>query len=184
MTKLLYLHGLGSSGQASTAKGLAEQGFEVIAPDYHPEMCLASLAKLWQLVETKQPDVLVGTSMGGFYALKLAERFELPVVAVNACYEPAKLLEKYLTEPAMNFQTNEPIYFSEQMLAQFAPLKNECIAAPTIVIGEHDDVIPPSYQQAFCQQQQWQWLTTDWGHRVGDCAKLAEIIRAKVAMPA
>ncbi|QSX34526.1 hypothetical protein JYB87_04555 [Shewanella avicenniae] len=179
--KIFYLHGLGSSGQASTATGLAQAGFEVIAPDYQPELFNLSLATQWPLVERCQPSAIVGTSMGAYYALKLAERFEIPVVAVNACYEPGRLLAKYLNEPAMNFQTQAPIPFTAQMLAQFQPLNPSRILKPKILIGDADEVIPADYQQTFCRAKGWQWQSVDWGHRVGDCALLAQIIHAHVA---
>lgn len=181
MTRLLYLHGLGSSGQAATAKGLAHEGFTVIAPDYLPEMCRASLAQLSLQVEQAQPDVIVGTSMGGYYALKLAERFAIPVVAVNVCYQPELLLAKYLHEPAMNFQTGQPIIFTAEMLAQFAPLQPSLINAPTIVIGRNDELIPAGYQQQYCQQQGWRYQLTDWQHRVGNYAELAAIVTDALA---
>lgn len=69
--KVLYLHGMGSSGQTATAQRLDRSlpgGYEVIAPDIpvQPEMALTMLKKL---AETLSPDdIVVGTSMGGMYA--------------------------------------------------------------------------------------------------------------------
>lgn len=69
--KVLYLHGMGSSGQTTTAQRLDRSlpgGYEVVAPDIpvQPELALTMLKKL---AETLSPDdIIVGTSMGGMYA--------------------------------------------------------------------------------------------------------------------
>ncbi len=49
--KILYLHGLGSSGQSSTVQGLQAAGLEVVAPDYKPQHFTESLQQLAAQVE-------------------------------------------------------------------------------------------------------------------------------------
>ena len=69
--KVVYLHGMGSSGQSATARRLDRSlpaTYEVIAPDIpvQPELAMTALRKL---ADTLDPDdVVVGTSMGGMYA--------------------------------------------------------------------------------------------------------------------
>lgn len=71
---ILYLHGLGSNGQSSTAANLASKpSVSVTAPTYQPEHFLKSAEELSDAVRRETPDVIVGTSMGGYYALKLRE---------------------------------------------------------------------------------------------------------------
>lgn len=181
MDRVLYLHGLGSSGASSTVEGLRSLGLEVVAPDYRPQYFDESVAQLSELVATSGVELLAGTSMGGYYALVLSALTGLPVVAVNPCFEPGKHLAKYLTEPAEDFVSGEPICFTEAMLAAFQGLDSAAVPQPVIVVGEQDDLIPASYQKQFCTQRGWGWLSTDWGHRVGDKAQLAEILRTAVA---
>lgn len=69
--KVVYLHGMGSSGCSATARRLQRTlpaGYEVISPDIpvQPEMALSMLRKLASTLTDK--DVIVGTSMGGMYA--------------------------------------------------------------------------------------------------------------------
>jgi hypothetical protein len=70
--KILYVHGFGSSGQSGTVHRLRQVLPEaiVIAPDLpiHPEEALALLR---QVCQTEQPDLIIGTSMGGMYAEQL-----------------------------------------------------------------------------------------------------------------
>lgn len=68
--KLLYLHGLASGGQSATAKLLQKllPELEVIAPDI-PVNAHEALAMLSGIAKELSPDdIVVGTSMGGFYA--------------------------------------------------------------------------------------------------------------------
>ncbi len=70
--KLMYVHGFASSGQSGTVIRLRTVFPEatVIAPDLpvHPE---EAMALLQQLCRDKQPDIIVGTSMGGMYTEQL-----------------------------------------------------------------------------------------------------------------
>ena len=66
---VLYVHGFGSSGQSGTVTRLREvlPSARVIAPDLpvHPQEALALLRAT---CEREQPDLIIGTSMGGMYA--------------------------------------------------------------------------------------------------------------------
>ena len=66
--KIIYVHGFGSSGQSGTVTRIREvfPNATVIAPDLpiHPEEAMALLR---QLCQQEQPDLIIGTSMGGMY---------------------------------------------------------------------------------------------------------------------
>ena len=70
--KLMYVHGFGSSGQSGTVRRLRTvfPNATVIAPDLplHPE---EAIALLHQLCKDEQPDIILGTSMGGMYTEQL-----------------------------------------------------------------------------------------------------------------
>lgn len=180
MPRLIYLHGLGSNGQSSTASALRESGMSVSSPDYAPQHYVQSMEQLRSLVLEDAPELLVGTSMGGYYALRLAEELGRPAVAINACFEPGRLLRNFLDAPAMDYTTGEPIPFTQEMLDAFASLNPGRIRAQ-IVIGRNDDVIPPDYQRRYCERVGWPWHETDWGHRVDDPEELATIITTYLA---
>lgn len=67
--KIIYFHGFGSSGATGTAETLRKlmPEAEVISPDI-PVEPLEALPYLRELCEKEQPDIIVGTSMGGMYA--------------------------------------------------------------------------------------------------------------------
>ena len=66
--KLIYFHGFGSSAASGTIRTLREKlpDFKVIAPDI-PVDPAEALPFLRELCEKEQPNVVVGTSMGGMY---------------------------------------------------------------------------------------------------------------------
>lgn len=72
MNKLIYFHGFGSSGEGSTVKTLREllPGCIVLAPDI-PIDPKEALPFLKVLCQTEQPDIVVGTSMGGMCAQQM-----------------------------------------------------------------------------------------------------------------
>ena len=79
MKKILYLHGFASSGASGTVDLLRREFWEraaedkratIVAPDI-PLDPLVALPMLKELAAREAPDLIVGTSMGGFYAQQL-----------------------------------------------------------------------------------------------------------------
>lgn len=72
MSKLIYFHGFGSSGAGSTVNTLREllPEWTVIAPDI-PVDPKEALPFLKGLCQNEQPNVIVGTSMGGLYTQQM-----------------------------------------------------------------------------------------------------------------
>lgn len=88
MNKLVYFHGFGSSGEGSTVKTLRELllDWDVIAPDI-PVDPAEALPFLKEVCESFQPNVIVGTSMGGMYAQQMRGRKR---ICVNPAFEMTK----------------------------------------------------------------------------------------------
>lgn len=83
--KILNIHGYHGSPKNSAYQALEALGCEIIAPslDYDnvsPENILGSLK---YIIADKRPDIIVGTSLGGFYAAVLSAQFDCPVMLVN-----------------------------------------------------------------------------------------------------
>ena len=70
--KLIYFHGFASSGASGTVELLRNMMPEdtVIAPDI-PVDPVEALPFLQKLCQDEQPDIIVGTSMGGMYAQQM-----------------------------------------------------------------------------------------------------------------
>ena len=111
MTSLLYIHGLNSSPaslkanqllRAMTRLGLAER-LRVPALDHHPRQAIAQLEAA--IAELGRP-VLVGSSLGGYYATHLAERHGLKAVLINPAVRPHLLFDGHLG-PQQNHYSGE-----------------------------------------------------------------------------
>lgn len=72
--KIIYFHGFGSSHASGTVeilrRELAED--EIVAPDI-PIDPVEALPYLKELCEKEQPDLVIGTSMGGMYAQQMRD---------------------------------------------------------------------------------------------------------------
>lgn len=70
--KIIYFHGFGSSGASGTVETLRRVLPEhtIIAPDI-PVDPIDALPFLKELCEEEQPDLVIGTSMGGMYAQQM-----------------------------------------------------------------------------------------------------------------
>ena len=71
---IVYLHGFGSSGQSRTVKHLRMimPEYKVLAPDI-PVNPAEALPFLKNYCKENKPDLVIGTSMGGMYAMQMYE---------------------------------------------------------------------------------------------------------------
>ena len=103
MTTLIYLHGYNSSSQSKkalqTKHWIASNAPDVdfICPDL-PPFADCAIKLLNSIVETKSssPIGLIGSSMGGFFATCLIEKYNLRGVLINPAVSPARGLESWL----------------------------------------------------------------------------------------
>lgn len=108
---ILYLHGLNSSPLSKKATQL-KQRFEqagksdrllVPALHHHPAHAIRQAERA---IEQLGTPLLVGSSLGGYYATHLAERFGLPAVLINPAVNPHLLFDGFLG-PQTNLYTGE-----------------------------------------------------------------------------
>ena len=95
---IIYIHGFGSSGHGGKAS-LFREYFEeeVIAPSlsYVPNLAIDTLEQLIEILLEKDETVgLVGSSLGGYYAIYLASKYNLKAVLINPAIYPYKTLDK------------------------------------------------------------------------------------------
>ena len=86
---MMYLHGCMSGANGAKQRQLQKRfkgQFRVIAPELYakPEI---SLKIINELIEKEKPEIIVGTSLGGFMAL-MCEAADADLVIVNPCLFP------------------------------------------------------------------------------------------------
>ncbi|WNW13100.1 YqiA/YcfP family alpha/beta fold hydrolase [Pseudomonas sp. DTU_2021_1001937_2_SI_NGA_ILE_001] len=98
---LLYIHGLNSSALSKKATWLAalmrslglQERLRVPELHHHPRQAIAQLE---EAIEALGRPLLVGSSLGGYYATHLAQRHGLEAVLVNPAVNPHQLFDGYL----------------------------------------------------------------------------------------
>ena len=148
--KLLFIHGLASSGAYKMANSLRIllKPCEVLAPDV-PIDPDEALGLLTAICEQEKPDLVVGLSLGGFWAQKLRGYRK---VLVNPDFHVSKLMrtmigeQKYLS-PRQNgdktFVITEEICDRYELLekTEFDSLTEEEIGLTTGMFADHDELV-------------------------------------------
>jgi len=98
----IVIHGFGSAGKGGKAMLFREyfkdKNMPCIAPSlsYVPELAIDTLE---QLIESYNNEVtLIGSSLGGYYAIYLAEKYGLKAVLINPAVDSSKTLKKRVIE--------------------------------------------------------------------------------------
>ncbi|WP_037023903.1 YqiA/YcfP family alpha/beta fold hydrolase [Pseudomonas saudiphocaensis] len=126
-SSILYLHGLNSSPLSHKASQLTaalerigmSARLQVPALHHHPRQAIAQLETA--IAELGRP-VLVGSSLGGYYATHLAERHGLKALLINPAVTPHRRFDGYLG-PQTNLYTGEVWELTQDHIAALAELE-------------------------------------------------------------
>lgn len=149
---IVYVHGFNSSARSFKARLIGSRMTELgcaadfCCPDldHRPAHAIAQL----EAVLAKSPNaVLVGSSLGGFYATHLAEKHGLRAVLVNPAVRPYDLLRGFVG-PQQNLYTGAEYAFTEQHLAELHALEVPRISPQRylLLVTTGDEVL--DYRQA------------------------------------
>lgn len=151
--KILFIHGLASSGaykMASTLRILFKEA-EVIAPDVPIEPHEA-LSLLQGICKDEQPDLIVGHSLGGYWAQKLRGYRKVlvnPELHVSRFLRPRIGMMDYLSprlDGATSFEITEQHCndYEEIERAELDGLTQEEISLTTGVFADKDELVDSS----------------------------------------
>lgn len=85
---ILNIHGFGGSPYNSAYSALQANNYtDIISPsiDYNAETPENIMAKLRNIIADNGIDLIVGTSLGGFFGAVLSAEKNIPVILVNPC---------------------------------------------------------------------------------------------------
>jgi predicted esterase YcpF (UPF0227 family) len=127
-TMILYIHGFNSSPASHKSNQLRERlqslgrnaGFRSPALPHLPREAMAMLEREVQGIGADGL-TLIGSSLGGFYATWLTEKYGMRSVLVNPAITPHEGLRAYLG-PQKNLYTSEAYQLTEEHLRQLAGL--------------------------------------------------------------
>lgn len=148
MPHIVYLHGFNSSEHSAKARetaafldqcGLAET-FHCPRLPPHPADAIAAATALLQRLPADT--LLIGSSLGGFYASWLAEALGLRAVLINPAVRPDRSLAAYIG-PQTNPYTGEQYTLGE---ADLTALRRLAVERPNaerywLVLGTADEVL-------------------------------------------
>lgn len=104
---LIYIHGFNSSPESYKASLLQSYAAKINMPDvlevpalsYDPVVAMDQLTHIVQKYHRQngpRPLCFIGSSLGGYYATWLAEKYDSRVVLVNPVVKPLELFDDYL----------------------------------------------------------------------------------------
>lgn len=148
--KVLFIHGLASSGAYKMASSLRIllKGSEVIAPDVPIEPSEA-LNLLEGICRDERPDLIVGLSLGGFWAQKLRSYRK---ILVNPDFHISRLLRtmtgerEYLSprrDGALTFTVTDALCdeYARLESVEFDGLASEEVALTTGMFADRDEMV-------------------------------------------
>lgn len=95
--KILYLHGFMSGANSMTVDRLDlkySYKFEFVVPELNGDID-QSISIVNDFIAKEKPRMIIGSSLGGFYAL-VCNSGDIPVLVVNPCIDPYTHLQQYL----------------------------------------------------------------------------------------
>lgn len=168
--KVLYIYGYGSNEHSETKDNLQEvlgNHFEVVSLPYDQKNPKDSLKKINLYIKYGHIDVVIGSSLGGFYALK---QNQAPRIVINPCMFPSQELPKIgcskkVADKYLEFESYDTDNYDRELTMG--------------VFGSHDELI--NYQD-FYMKHYGSYFTISAGHRPTkfELANIAYEMRKKI----
>lgn len=182
---LIYAHGFNSSPRSFKASLLRERmqalgrGSEFLCPalPHRPAQAIRLLEDAVRAAKSAgdRNITVVGSSLGGYYATYLAQRYAVKAVLLNPGILPAQSLRAYLG-PQRNLYTDESYELTAQHLQELAALEVEQIDHPELffLLTETGDELL-DYRLGVEKYRGAKQLVIDGGdHAFSDFAKYAD----------
>lgn len=132
--RLIYLHGFRSSPQSFKAQRLAhamtqaQRAADFVCPAL-PASPAAAMRLILGDVQPDERDVVVGSSLGGYYARYIAERCGARTVLLNPSVRPAESLARHLGRGTL-FHSDEPFEFLADHLQELRAFEVQQVSRP------------------------------------------------------
>ena len=154
VTHLLYLHGFRSSPSSAKAQQtlawLRAHAPQVqcacpqLPPSPHEAIGLArALLAGWSLADPGAQLGVIGSSLGGFYATRLAQDTGCRAVLVNPAVDPARLLADHIGEQR-SFHGDEVFFFRPEFIEELRALEAGPLRWPErmqVYVAQGDEVL-------------------------------------------
>jgi hypothetical protein len=155
---LVYIHGFNSSSESDTAKFIKHFHPDLIAVDYSYKNPSVAINQIVKLCTTEERVVIIGSSLGGWFAEKVAQRVVCDLILINPSLTPETNLIKYNID--------------QEIMWEYEDLKAKDLARCNrfVLIGKDDTVVDPAYAMTVYKNKATV-LTVDCGHRLNVMGK-------------
>lgn len=146
---IFYIHGLNSSSNSEKFEKLKKffKNEEVIGLNYdsrHLENYDKILSDLKRQIDKyKHHDqiMLVGTSLGGYWANQLSNIYKCKKVLLNPCLFPSKMMQTFVGGKQTIFETGETYMFTQEIVEALSEHENDLYKDKTLCLLEMCDEV-------------------------------------------
>lgn len=159
---VLYIHGFNSAGFGNKVDAWRDAlGAHTVINPTLPVQPAAAMTLLRYLVKKLQgPDFCVmGSSLGGFYALNLAKAFDVKTLLINSAIKDVAHGLDYAKEPLKNYKTDEMYRWEDEDFAAIRAMELNDADWETVkprvyaYLDADDEVLPSPLIYDFFQQK-------------------------------
>ena len=146
---LIYLHGFRSSPMTEKGQIFRRTFAGITLATYdtlHPDIACDQLERIVEQALPQRP-LLIGSSLGGFWACQLARKYRLSCVLLNPCMSPETTLRPYIGE-VENLYTGERGVMTASDLQAYEKYRFAGEAAQCVVLHERGDELIPWQESA------------------------------------
>ena len=160
---ILYIHGFASCGDSNKTKLLREKFQGVLCPDVpvDPDEAIAFLQKI---VIANNISLIIGSSLGGYYAAHLAQKLDVKAVLLNPSTQPFLTLAPYVGTNEF-FCSGETFEWTKEHIAKlmtYAISKNSIKVPVLVLLQKGDEVL--DYTQAATVYENYEVVIQEGGN--------------------
>lgn len=138
---ILYIHGFASCGDSNKTRLLKTYFDDVISPDIpvDPDEAIAFIQKT---IVDNDVSLIIGSSLGGFYAAYFAEKFQIKTVLLNPSTQPFLTLAPYVGTNEF-FCSGKPFEWTKEHITKLFSyaVSKDSIKAPVLVLLQKGDEV-------------------------------------------
>ena len=146
-TALIYIHGFRSSPLSEKSRAFKKIFPDIILAAYdtlHPDFGFRQLDEIVRNALPSEP-ILIGSSLGGFWAYQFAKKYSLRCVLLNPCMNPEVTLEPDVGL-VTNMYTGEQGTMTASDLQKYSQYRLDGTAECVVLHEKGDELIP--YQES------------------------------------
>lgn len=146
---IFYIHGLNSSSNSEKFTKLKKffKNEEVVGLNYDSrhledyDKVLNDLKSQIDKYEHHNQILLIGTSLGGYWANQLSNFYNCKKVLLNPCLFPSKMMINFLDKEQTIFETGEKYIFTQEIVEALSEHENKIYKDKTLCFLEMGDEV-------------------------------------------